>query len=138
MTFKYNIYLSNIYKQYCHCFSDNVMYIGGRGDRVGSPVAQNAYLFAFFIHFCPSFNHLSHIFSNFWLLSSWSSFIYRSAMPQNWAWDVLSHKEEAVLFGLWNLETKQTKLFQACIFLIIWIYVLHWIHNFLDFFHAFI
>ena len=47
---------------------------------MGFPVAQNAYLFAFSIHFCPSFNHLSHIFSDFCLLSAWSSIIYRSAM----------------------------------------------------------
>ena len=47
---------------------------------MGIPVAQNAYLFAFSIHFCPSFNHLSHIFSDLCLLSSWSSIIYRCAM----------------------------------------------------------
>ena len=32
------------------------------------------------IHFCPSFNHLSHIFSDLCLLYSWSSIIYSSAM----------------------------------------------------------
>ena len=47
---------------------------------MGFPVAQNAYLFAFSIHFCPSFNHLSHIFSDLCLLSSWSSIIYRSVV----------------------------------------------------------
>ena len=47
---------------------------------MGIPVAQNAYLFAFSIHFCPSFNHLSHIFSDLCLLSSWSSIIYRSVV----------------------------------------------------------
>ena len=36
------------------------------------------------IHFCPSFNHLSHIFSDLCLLYSWSSIIYSSALP-GWA-----------------------------------------------------
>ena len=51
---------------------------------MGIPVAQNAYLFAFSIHFCPSFNHLSHIFSDLCLLSSWSSIIYRCALVEGW------------------------------------------------------
>ena len=32
------------------------------------------------IHFCPSFNQLSHIFSDLCLLYSWSSIIYSSAV----------------------------------------------------------
>ena len=51
---------------------------------MGIPVAQNAYLFAFSIHFCPSFNQLSHIFSDLCLLYSWSSIIYRCALVEGW------------------------------------------------------
>ena len=44
------------------------------------------------IHFCPSFNHLSHIFSDLCLLSSWSSIIYHCTMYQQKLWKLMRHQ----------------------------------------------
>ena len=77
------------------------------------------------IHFCPSFNHLSHIFSDLCLLYSWSSIIYSSAVGLQtsgslilgletvgggWGWRPRDHNYHCSWWIIWEVERKQFDL----------------------------